>query len=45
MDEKPLKLTIKDLTRTNNNIEAWHKFLTHDLESHPNFYKLFKTLA
>lgn len=35
---------LKELPRTNNNIEAWHKSLSQDIESHPTFVKLLKHL-
>lgn len=38
------KRIVKDLPRTNNHIEAWHKSLCQDIESHPTFIKLLKHL-
>ncbi|CAF0812115.1 unnamed protein product [Brachionus calyciflorus] len=38
------KRICKELTRTNNNIEAWHKSLSQDIESHPTIFKLLKHL-
>ncbi|CAF0752698.1 unnamed protein product [Brachionus calyciflorus] len=38
------KRVIKDLPRTNNNIEAWHKALAQDIESHPTLIKLISHL-
>lgn len=38
------KRIIKDLPRTNNNIESWHKSLSQDIESHPTFVKILKHL-
>ncbi|CAF1060172.1 unnamed protein product, partial [Brachionus calyciflorus] len=34
----------KELPRTNNNIEVWHKSLSHESESHPTILKLLKHL-
>ncbi|CAF0853998.1 unnamed protein product [Brachionus calyciflorus] len=34
------KRVIKDLVRTNKNIEAWHKALAQDIENHPTLIKL-----
>ncbi|RNA07511.1 hypothetical protein BpHYR1_001742 [Brachionus plicatilis] len=38
------KRIVKDLPRTNNHIEAWHRSLKQDIESHPTFIKLLKHL-
>ena len=35
---------LKDLPRTNNNRESWHKSLSQDIESHPVFVKILKHL-
>ena len=39
------KLVLENLPRSNNSIEAWHKSLAQDINSHPETNKLINHLV